>query len=70
VTTGSLANALAYPGATLRLLRVLKLDTTGEHNLSYFTHEKNALSAAAGLATFSVIVDDKLPERAMRLVLL
>jgi 4-aminobutyrate aminotransferase len=44
-----------------------RLDTTSELNLSYFTHEKNALSAAAGLATLSVIVEDKLPERAGRL---
>ena len=40
------------------------LDTSSELNLGYFTHEKNALSAAAGLGTLSVIVDDKLPDRA------
>lgn len=43
------------------------LDTAPELNLSYFTHEKNALSAAAGLATLSVIIDNKLPERARTL---
>jgi 4-aminobutyrate aminotransferase len=60
----------ALGGAIAPLAAVVadsKLDTTGEHNLSYFTHERNALSAAAGLATLSVIVDEKLPERAMRL---
>lgn len=40
------------------------LDSSPELNLGYFTHEKNALSAAAGLATLSVIVDNKLPDRA------
>jgi 4-aminobutyrate aminotransferase len=43
------------------------LDTTSDLNLSYFTHEKNALSAAAGLATLTIIVEEKLPEQALRL---
>ncbi len=43
------------------------LDTAPELNLGYFTHEKNALSAAAGLATLSVIVENKLPHRAKML---
>ena len=34
------------------------LDLTAELNLSYYTHEKNTLSAAAGLATLSVIIDE------------
>jgi 4-aminobutyrate aminotransferase len=44
-----------------------RLDTSGELNLSYFTHEKNALSAAAGIATLAVIVDNKLPEHSRQL---
>jgi 4-aminobutyrate aminotransferase len=57
----------ALGGAILPLAAVIvssRLDTTGEFNLGYFTHEKNALSAAAGLATLSVLIDEKLPARA------
>jgi len=44
-----------------------KLDTAPELNLGYFTHERNAVSAAAGLATLSVLVDENLPARAREL---
>jgi 4-aminobutyrate aminotransferase len=57
----------ALGGAVVPLAAIIassKLDTTADLNLGYFTHEKNALSAAAGLATLSVLVDNKLPERA------
>lgn len=57
----------ALGGAIAPLAAVIAksdLDTAPELNLSYFTHEKNALSAAAGLGTLSVILDEKLPERA------
>jgi len=60
----------ALGGAIAPLAAVIadtRLDTTGEFNLSYYTHEKNPLSTAAGLATLSVIIDEKLPERARSL---
>lgn len=57
----ALGGAIAPLGAVIARSA---LDTAPELNLGYFTHEKNALSAAAGLATLSVIVGDKLPERA------
>jgi 4-aminobutyrate aminotransferase len=60
----------ALGGAIAPLAAVIAnaaLDTAPELNLSYFTHEKNALSAAAGLGTLSVILDEKLPERARAL---
>jgi len=60
----------ALGGAIAPLAAVIAneaLDTAPELNLSYFTHEKNALSAAAGLGTLSVILDENLPERARSL---
>lgn len=60
----------ALGGAMLPLAAVIassRLDTSDELNLSYYTHEKNPLSAAAGLATLSVIIEGNLPERAAHL---
>jgi 4-aminobutyrate aminotransferase len=60
----------ALGGAVAPLAAVIasaRLDGTADMNLGYYTHEKNALSAAAGLATFRVIVDEQLAERAARL---
>jgi 4-aminobutyrate aminotransferase len=57
----------ALGGAVVPLAAIIassKLDTAADLNLGYFTHEKNVLSAAAGLATISVLVKEKLPERA------
>ena len=57
----------ALGGAMLPLAAVIasdRFDTTEELNLSYYTHEKNPLSTAAGLATLSVIVEGDLPKRA------
>ena len=58
----------ALGGTVVPLAAVIadaNLDTTPEMNLSYFTHEKNALSAAAGLATLSVLIEEELPKRAV-----
>lgn len=60
----------ALGGAIAPLAAVIaskRLDTTSELNLGYFTHEKNPLSAAAGLGTLEVLVRDKLAERAAML---
>lgn len=60
----------ALGGAMFPLAAVIasdRLDTTEELNLSYYTHEKNPLSTAAGLATLSVIVEGDLPRQAARL---
>ncbi|MBT6278439.1 MAG: aminotransferase class III-fold pyridoxal phosphate-dependent enzyme [Chromatiales bacterium] len=44
-----------------------RLNCSPELNLHYYTHEKNPLTAAAGLATLNVLMDERLSERAARL---
>jgi 4-aminobutyrate aminotransferase len=43
------------------------LNVTGNKALGHYTHEKNPVSCAAGLATLQVIEDEKLVERARTL---
>ena len=44
-----------------------ELDCAPDMNIGYFTHERNPLMAAVGLATLEVLVDEELPENAARL---
>jgi 4-aminobutyrate aminotransferase len=44
-----------------------RLNCAPDLNLHYYTHEKNPLTAAVGLATLDVLVNDRLPERAAEL---
>jgi 4-aminobutyrate aminotransferase len=60
----------ALGGAALPLAAVIadeRLNCSPELNLHYFTHEKNPLSAAAGLATVNVLIDENLSARAAQL---
>lgn len=43
------------------------LDVAAERALGHYTHEKSSVGCAAALATLSVIEDERLPERALRL---
>src|SRR5437773_2922864 len=43
------------------------LNLAAERALGHYTHEKNPVACAAGLATLQVIEEEKLPERARRL---
>ncbi|MDG2382014.1 MAG: aspartate aminotransferase family protein [Pirellulaceae bacterium] len=43
------------------------LDVAGDRAIGHYTHEKNPVSCAAGLATIETIVDDNLVERAVEL---
>ncbi len=57
-------------GGVMPLAAVLcnkDFDISGERALGHYTHEKNPLACAAGLAALNVIVDENLPERARRL---
>ena len=54
-------------GGVLPLAAVIadeRLNCAPDLNLHYYTHEKNPLTAAAGLATLEVLVEEKLPQRA------
>ena len=42
-------------------------DVSGDRALGHYTHEKNPVACAAGLAALNVIVDENLPERALQL---
>jgi 4-aminobutyrate aminotransferase len=60
----------ALGGGMLPLAAVLArgdLDVAGDLSIGHYTHEKNPLLAAAGLATLDVIRDDGLVERAAEL---
>ena len=57
----------ALGGAVLPVAAVIaqrQLDTAGEFNLGYFTHEKNPLMARAASETLAIIQSEKLTERA------
>lgn len=41
-----------------------ELDIAGDRAIGHYTHEKNPVSCAAGLATIETLIDDKLVERA------
>ena len=43
------------------------MNLAAERALGHYTHEKNPVACAAGLATLQVIEEEKLPERARRL---
>jgi 4-aminobutyrate aminotransferase len=60
----------ALGGTALPLAAVIadeRLNCSPELNLHYFTHEKNPLSAAAGLATLNILIDEGLSDRAAQL---
>ena len=57
-------------GGVMPLAAVLcknDFDVSGDRALGHYTHEKNPVACAAGLAALNVIVDENLPERARRL---
>ncbi len=60
----------ALGGAAMPIAAVIvhqSLDTTGKLDLGYYTHERNPLCAAAGLATLDVIEEEALVTRAARI---
>ena len=60
----------ALGGGILPLAAVLadaRLNVAAAHDLGHFTHEKNPVLAAAGLATLDVLEENALPARAARL---
>ncbi|HVZ46343.1 MAG TPA: aspartate aminotransferase family protein [Ramlibacter sp.] len=62
VTVGKALGGAVLPMAAVLLARPLTISPS--LNLGYFTHEKNPLCAAAGLATLDVLEDERLAERA------
>jgi 4-aminobutyrate aminotransferase len=70
VTPDVLVLGKALGGGMLPLAAVLAradLDTAGDLSIGHYTHEKNPLLAAAGLATLDVIAEDGLVARAAEL---
>lgn len=60
----------ALGGTALPLAAVIadeRLNCSPELNLHYYTHDKNPLTAAAGLATLNVLVDEGLCQRSAQL---
>ena len=57
-------------GGVMPLAAVLcgkDFDVAGDRALGHYTHEKNPVACAAGLAALEVIIDESLPERAQQL---
>ena len=57
-------------GGVMPLAAVLcnrDFDVAGDRALGHYTHEKNPVACAAGLAALEVIIDENLPERAQQL---
>jgi len=60
----------ALGGTALPLAAVIaeeRLNCSPELNLHYYTHDKNPLTAAAGLATLNILVDEGLCQRSAQL---
>ena len=70
VTPDLLVVGKGLGGGVMPLAAVLareEFNTVASASLGHFTHEKNPVSAAAGLATLDILRDEHLPEHAARL---